>query len=571
MPLRFSCVNCNKPIIVAHLKIGEQAKCPHCGALMEVPANSIEIDKQNIEFPADNADSRAAQFEKTTLDELADSPIIKGPQSIAVRAFLAVILMIGFYVLALGIALFLLIVVYIDVTSSSSISVRLLFFCLAGAGIIIWSIFPRPNKFADPGPRLDKTVNPQIFEVIENIAKSMDQKMPSEIYLVPNINAWVSQRGGFMGMGSSRVMGIGLPLLETTTVSQLRGIIAHEFGHYYSGDTKLGPWIYKTRGALGRTITSLQKNRSILQLPFVAYGKMFLRITQAISRRQEFMADILSARLVGPRALMESLKSLGANSVAFDSYWHEEIAPVLNAGYHPPIMNGFNRFLSSSFIAPKLTEFQENEMKHSITDPYDSHPSLRARLASLQKIENTGNIESDNRKASCLLINPTNFEKDLLLSLYKKEFVDKLKPVNWGEVINLVYYPAWKNLVEKHGSGLKGTTLSSVTSSLIKSSEFKKKNVYPKTIGDNAEAQEIYLCSLMGGSLSLALYKLGWETELTPGEPLSFRNNGNTICPFEIFPNITNGIISEADWQARCAALGISDIDLGHAGGTAKI
>jgi Zn-dependent protease with chaperone function len=69
--------------------------------------------------------------------------------------------------------------------------------------------------------------------------------MPAEVYLIPEVNAWVGQRGGFMGIGSRRIMGLGLPLLETLNVSQLEAVLVHEFGHYYRGDTRLGPWVYK--------------------------------------------------------------------------------------------------------------------------------------------------------------------------------------------------------------------------------------------------------------------------------------------------------------------------------------
>jgi len=41
-------------------------------------------------------------------------------------------------------------------------------------------------------------------------------------------------------------MVIGLPLMQIMTVSQMRAVLAHEFGHYYGGDTKLGPWVYRT-------------------------------------------------------------------------------------------------------------------------------------------------------------------------------------------------------------------------------------------------------------------------------------------------------------------------------------
>lgn len=52
-----------------------------------------------------------------------------------------------------------------------------------------------------------------------------------------------------MGVGSKRVMGLGLPLLNALTVSELRAVLAHEFGHFVGGDTSLGKWIHKTRSA----------------------------------------------------------------------------------------------------------------------------------------------------------------------------------------------------------------------------------------------------------------------------------------------------------------------------------
>ena len=40
---------------------------------------------------------------------------------------------------------------------------------------------------------------------------------------------------------------VGLPLLQLVTERGLRAVIAHEYGHYAGGDTRLGPWIYRTR------------------------------------------------------------------------------------------------------------------------------------------------------------------------------------------------------------------------------------------------------------------------------------------------------------------------------------
>ena len=79
----------------------------------------------------------------------------------------------------------------------------------------------------------------------------------------PAVGSWASHR----------VMGIGLPLLRITSVSELEAILAHEFGHYHGGETRLGPWIYKTRAAIVRTLSSLGE-RGPLHLPFRWYGNL---------------------------------------------------------------------------------------------------------------------------------------------------------------------------------------------------------------------------------------------------------------------------------------------------------
>ena len=188
--------------------------------------------------------------------------------SLAGRAVLALVLMIGFYLLALAIAGALLYVPYAEVAYAHRLHLKLALFCVIGAGAILWAVLPRFDKFEPPGPQLTREQHPQLFAELEGVAQSVHQAMPAEVYAVSDVNAWVTQRGGIMGFGSRRVMGLGLPLMRMLTRSQFRAVLAHEFGHYHGGDTKLGPWIYKTRGAIGRTLESLG-NDSILHFPFL--------------------------------------------------------------------------------------------------------------------------------------------------------------------------------------------------------------------------------------------------------------------------------------------------------------
>jgi len=169
------------------------------------------------------------------------------------RAILAVVLMVGFYLLALGIASGLLWIPYAELVYAHRISPKLAIICIVGGLAIIWSVLPRFDKFIAPGPQLKPDKYPRLFTELKGVAEATRQAMPAEVYLVPDVNAWVMQRGGIMGFGSRQVMGVGLPLMRILTCSQFRAVLAHEFGHYHGGDTKIGPWIYKTRGAIGRT------------------------------------------------------------------------------------------------------------------------------------------------------------------------------------------------------------------------------------------------------------------------------------------------------------------------------
>jgi Zn-dependent protease with chaperone function len=232
---------------------------------------------------------------------MATQPHSQIAPSLAGRALLAVALMIGFYALAITLVAALLVLPAI----TPHFPIRLLVMCWLGAGVVLWSIVPRIDRFKPPGLRLDAQTQPRLFGEIESIASATDQPMPREIYLVSGVNAFVAQRGGMMGLFSKRVMGVGLPLVATLSSAELRAVLAHEFGHFHGGDTALGPWICNTRAMLSRTIENLEHGEHyFLDRPFRWYGEMFLRVTQAISRRQEFAADALAARVEGVSELL---------------------------------------------------------------------------------------------------------------------------------------------------------------------------------------------------------------------------------------------------------------------------
>jgi hypothetical protein len=189
---------------------------------------------------------------------------------LARRAVLAILLMVTFYVLALVITGVLLWIPYAEWAYLDRLDIRIGLACYVTAATLVIAVFPRRDRFVPPGPELSEVGHRRLFAEIRSVAEVTKQDMPADVYLINEVNAFVTNRGGTMGFGGRRVMGIGLSLLQGLTISEFKSVLAHEFGHYAAGDVRLGPWIYKTRAAIARTMESLSE--SWLAWIFDAYG-----------------------------------------------------------------------------------------------------------------------------------------------------------------------------------------------------------------------------------------------------------------------------------------------------------
>jgi Zn-dependent protease with chaperone function len=331
--------------------------------------------------------------------------------SLVVRAWLALLLMVGFYVLALGLAFGLLYIPYAEFVYGHRVSPKLFVACLGGALAILWAILPRWDSFEAPGPRLDPNQNHRLFAILESVAKATGQTLPGEVYLVPEVNAFVSSRGGVMGFFSRRIMGLGAPLMQALTVSEFKAVIAHEFGHYVGGDVGLGPWIYKTREAIVRTVQGL-KAGSALQIPFLMYANLFFKVTLGISRHQEYQADKLAAQTIGAKPMIDGLRKSHGAGIAYGSYWKTEVAPVLGMRLHPPVLEGFKQFMLAESVSGAVAQDLEEHEKSGKSKTFDSHPSLKERIAALKGLPQF-KVDAQDWPAIDLLTSPGMVEREL--------------------------------------------------------------------------------------------------------------------------------------------------------------
>lgn len=477
--------------------------------------------------------------------------------SLFTRSIVAVALLVGFYVLALGIAAGLLWMVYAQVVLAERVIIKLALVCVVLAGIILWSVLPRPDRFEPPGPELSEGEHPRLFALIRDVAERTGQAMPSEVYLASDVNAFVAQRGGVMGFFSRRVMGLGLPLLTLLTVSELRAVLAHEFGHFHGGDTKLGPWIYKTRSAMVRTIIALaQSGSNVVRKPFEWYGTFFLKVTHSISRAQELSADALAARVAGARHLVSGLKAVHGGAAAFGAFVQHEYAPVLQAGFRPPLVEGFRAFLDGKQVKASLEKLVAKEIEDPDDDPFDTHPPLAQRIEALEALEETETETDDgDRPAVELLDNPDTIADGLI----RTDSGRPLKQLTWAKVTERVLLPQWQEDANNVAAPLNAPTLGA----LVRSPAKLRKLAAIVLKQDLSEAPDVASrigANLAAAAVSCTLANAGWTVKNRVGRPIVLKNGEMRLHPFRDFGELAQGKLTVDELVKRLTDAGVHDL-----------
>lgn len=474
---------------------------------------------------------------------------------------LAVVLMIGFYLLAIAMAGGVLMLPFAEWETLHRVDVRLGIVALLGAFAIFSAVVPRIDRFPDPGPRLNPSEHPRLFETVAEVAAATQQPMPRDVFLIGSLNAWVAQRGGIMGFGSHRVMGLGLPLLTALNVAELRAVLAHEFGHFHGGDTALGPWVYKTREAIERTVGNLSHRHFFLRLPFVWYGNTFLRITQKVSRHQELAADALAVQVAGAPALASGLRKLHASAPVFDAYATTDLEPALNLGFRLAICDGFRQCLSAAASQGILEQILAAELETGTADLYDSHPPLAERLAALSSAGTEAVAEDVS--AMTLLEDHDELERALLAKALPPEKFAQLKTISWDEMGTAVWIPWWRKAVAGSGQRLAGFTPGTCPEF---AGELARLAVRFKlaasedvaTDGHKAEAGH-----LVGAALALLLHQHGWVVDAPPGDDIIFRRDSREYRVFGQLHELVTGKLSGDAWRAAWPEADLLNTDLG--------
>jgi hypothetical protein len=314
--------------------------------------------------------------------------------------------------------------------------------------------------------------------------------------------------------------------MAVVTESEMRAVIAHEFGHFHGGDTRVGPWVHKTRSAIARTVANLRR-RGIrwLHLPFEWYGLMSIRITQAISRRQEYAADELAAAVVSPEAPASGLCKIRGAAVCYPDYIQSFVL-AMERGVLVPFVSGFERLPGDAGASERLARFVERSIAEEKADRFDSHPPMRERIAALL---GDGAIVPDTggEHAHVWFQDVSGLERRLAAHALRGTGVSRLRAVEWTQTAELVVIPSWTERCAGSAQHLRASTLSDVPRMARDADRIGLRMLGPS---DRAQRRSA-VWRLLTASFGLALHRRGWRAVGEPGFEATFTRGKMEIRP----------------------------------------
>ena len=185
---------------------------------------------------------------------------------------------------------------------------------------------------------------PRLYEFIRQLAEDIHAPLPHRVFLVPNVTVGISYGSGFWNIfwPVRKNLEIGLGLVNSLSVGELKAVLAHEFGHFSRRNTRLGNYAYTVNrvlyhlayeqdrwdqpldewvaagGLFGLFARSAQAMtygaRALLRWAYGGLHKQYL----VMGREIELHADRMAISIAGHKAMVSALRRLELGAQAYE-------------------------------------------------------------------------------------------------------------------------------------------------------------------------------------------------------------------------------------------------------------
>lgn len=363
------------------------------------------------------------------------------------RALRAVLLLCGFHLLSL---LLLALLAGLDVLAftrfSGPAAVKITVVTVLLAIPVVQGLFMLRTPPADgpDGVPVTEADEPRLWALVRELADATGTRAPDEIVLTGDVNAAVSEEPRLLGLlPGPRRLYLGVPLLTGLSEGQLRAVLAHEYGHFTGGDTRLSALVVRGRVQLGRVggefrakaddrveaerarqeraaarrVANGKAAREVrtagagvtyraMAALYTAYAKLYLRSTLSTARAQEYAADLTAARIAGRDTTAAALREIPVLAAAHDHYLDSYATLGVAARTLPPRGEFFGGFARMLAAREENLDALRTRLPEKSVSPYDSHPPIAARVHRVEQLPSDGRASDSGGTALDLLADP---------------------------------------------------------------------------------------------------------------------------------------------------------------------
>lgn len=348
-------------------------------------------------------------------------------------------------------------------------------FCIQIAWYLIKPLFTFHSSTDENRVEVKRVDSPELFDLIEDVAKSTGNKMPKHVYLTAEVNAYVFYNSTSIWsifFPTRKNLTVGLGLLQGMNKDEIKAILGHEFGHFSQQTMKVGSISYRLLLIIRDMIEQAreqQRSAAISRASDDTWGKFFHlasgpisfitgktidfynyieKKNRSLSRLMEFEADAVACRTVGAKPFISSLCKLSVLSERYNLYENVILSLLSQKHYLEEYWKGYeyvDELLSKDeqfqITCKDVLESQIGDKSHypskvKVVDGWNTHPSTEERIENARQF-----LESERQidRTDARTIVPMNIMDSV--SKVRQEIIAKSmsNPVEWSQVEDIKY------------------------------------------------------------------------------------------------------------------------------------
>ena len=327
------------------------------------------------------------------------------------------------------------------------------------------------KKTATNGIEIFETDQPELFKLIKATADKVGTKHPKKVFIINDVNAYVSYSNNLQSLvfPTRKNLSIGVGLLHGISQNELKGIIAHEFGHFSQKSMTIGSHVGNATKIMEDILYSNQTLKfdvdnlgqingivGFISMGAVAYNKMIESILKIIhkklefnylklSREMEFHADQIATNVVGIETMSKPLLRIELYQFVYQELANFYTNLQDDKKFSTNIYQNMNQLvdfyiddyelsLENNLAIVGINEFNQNHSLLQFEDLWSTHPEMDKRLANIASTNHHSKIDK-SPKAITLLQKNNEFEEEFTFNFFFQLNLYRVNEINNSEFI----------------------------------------------------------------------------------------------------------------------------------------